>query len=269
MKFASRPWPHTRVNLPVILKKHKRDDASAVSAITYGGSINPNLNYDHSTGKDIPGQDWWDTEQPMDCFKFASNQIASIHSYDYSQSSDLQEIHWNVITKISRASVTFADSPALILAEFLALTQLESISSDAGELIISGCDLMTILRLPVLSAIGNAGTLDFGDCTTLVTLNLGSLTTIGSSVDLVGAGCTILSSPVIGNFVSGNNSSINFFGCALTATVVNHILARCVASPLFTTGTVDLSGGTNAAPTGQGIIDSATLTGRGCTITTN
>ena len=62
----------------------------------------------------------------------------------------------------------------------------------------------------------------------------------------------------------------DFRGNALTAASVNAILARCVASPGLTGGgTVDLSGGTNAAPTGQGIVDAATLTGRGVSVTTN
>lgn len=66
-------------------------------------------------------------------------------------------------------------------------------------------------------------------------------------------------------------------GLNLSAASVNHILA-VFASLDGTNGTtlwaragktINLSGGTNAAPTGQGIIDKATLVGRGATVTTN
>ena len=55
---------------------------------------------------------------------------------------------------------------------------------------------------------------------------------------------------------------------ALSAASVNHILARFVANANWN-GTLNLSGGTNSAPTGQGIIDKATLIARGATVTTN
>jgi hypothetical protein len=55
---------------------------------------------------------------------------------------------------------------------------------------------------------------------------------------------------------------------ALDVATVNAILARCVAAGL-TTASIDLSGGTNAAPAGQGILDKATLIGNGCAVSTN
>lgn len=58
----------------------------------------------------------------------------------------------------------------------------------------------------------------------------------------------------------------NFSGAAITNT--NQILAEAVASGV-SGGTLDLSGGTNAAPTGQGLIDKATLILAGWTVTTN
>lgn len=58
-------------------------------------------------------------------------------------------------------------------------------------------------------------------------------------------------------------------GNAITNT--NEILANFVAltDSYSIHCTVDLSGGTNAAPTGQGITDKATLIGAGWTVTTN
>lgn len=59
---------------------------------------------------------------------------------------------------------------------------------------------------------------------------------------------------------------MNFSGNKITNT--DAILAACVASNV-PNGTLDLSGGTNAAPTGQGITDKAALILAGWTVTTN
>jgi hypothetical protein len=70
------------------------------------------------------------------------------------------------------------------------------------------------------------------------------------------------------------NDTVDFSNNALSEACVNSILAL-LASLDDTGGTstfygdVNLSGGTNAVPTGQGLIDKATLEARGCTVTTN
>jgi Leucine-rich repeat (LRR) protein len=78
---------------------------------------------------------------------------------------------------------------------------------------------------------------------------------------LTGFGGGIISR-TLGDFQAQNNS--------LTASVVNNILAAFVVANR-TTGTriLNLGGSGNAAPTSQGIIDKALLTGRGWTVTTN
>ena len=66
----------------------------------------------------------------------------------------------------------------------------------------------------------------------------------------------------LGDFQAHNNQ--------LTAAAVNAILAAFVAAGRTTgTRTLRLEGGSNAAPTGQGITDKATLESRGWTVTTN
>jgi hypothetical protein len=72
----------------------------------------------------------------------------------------------------------------------------------------------------------------------------------------------------IPSFVPANGNGFDFSGNALTVANVNAILARFAAATGFTGG-IDVSGGTSAAPTGQGIIDVATLVGRGVEVTTN
>lgn len=76
--------------------------------------------------------------------------------------------------------------------------------------------------------------------------------------------CLTLSAPYV---LPTNAASWEWQNSALDAASVNLLLARCVANPTFT-GVLDLSGA-NAAPTGQGLIDKATLLGRGCLVTTN
>lgn len=66
-----------------------------------------------------------------------------------------------------------------------------------------------------------------------------------------------------------NGVSHTLQNLGLTAQSVNHVLARGVANPAFVSGNLTMNGGTSSPPTGQGIIDKATLIGRGVTVTTN
>jgi hypothetical protein len=72
-------------------------------------------------------------------------------------------------------------------------------------------------------------------------------------------------------FESDTNVKLN--GNALPESDVNSILAAAVSFDVsYGPGlawSLDLSGGTNAAPTGQGLTDKATLIGAGWTVTTN
>ena len=66
-------------------------------------------------------------------------------------------------------------------------------------------------------------------------------------------------------------TALNLSGNGLTATAVNQVLADLVVS-LGIRGTTKCTvtlGGTNAAPTGQGLLDKATLVAAGWTVTTS
>jgi len=106
-------------------------------------------------------------------------------------------------------------------------------------------------------------------CLNLVSLSYPSFiaSTVGTVVEV--SGNPLLVSVSLPNFFPINGTQITFSENALNDTSVNHILARAVANPGYVSGAIDLSGGTNAAPTGQGIIDAATLDGRGVNVTTN
>lgn len=63
--------------------------------------------------------------------------------------------------------------------------------------------------------------------------------------------------------------TVNMSGDALPAAQVNQVLADLVTCCLMNAGAVDLSGGTNAAPTGAGITAAAALSMAGWTVITN
>jgi hypothetical protein len=79
--------------------------------------------------------------------------------------------------------------------------------------------------------------------------------------------CDLETFPVL-DFSSCSNFTTGFTNCDLDSDGVNSILASCVANGL-TGGRVDINGGTNAAPTGQGITDKATLQARSWIVNTN
>lgn len=116
--------------------------------------------------------------------------------------------------------------------------------------------------------------------------SMASLTT-ATFADMVTYGGTITINSGLGNLTSvtlGTNgtlkaitgATINISGQKLTSASVNAILNLLVTldgtngTTAWGTGkTLTINGGTNGAPTGQGITDKATLVARGATVTTN
>ena len=64
------------------------------------------------------------------------------------------------------------------------------------------------------------------------------------------------------------NYTNTFFGCALTQTSVDNILASLVVSGR-TNGSINLTGGTTSPPSAAGLASKATLLSRGWTVTHN
>jgi hypothetical protein len=135
--------------------------------------------------------------------------------------------------------------------------------TNASEFYCYGNTSLTSISLPLMS-----DTVIF-DChgnTVLTTLSLPAVA--GDGLFTVDASsCTLLTTFTTSAFFQ-DGGSINFHGCALNATSVNLILSKAVATGM-TSGTIDLAGGTNAAPTGQGITDKSDLIDAGVTVTTN
>ena len=129
----------------------------------------------------------------------------------------------------------------------------------------NSCPNLTSVSLPALVSTGGMAILD---CPLITEIDLPSY--VGGSGAYLqiqnNSGLVTINLPV---WVPADGDTQNFDNNALSAATVNHILARGVANPAFVSGALELSGGTNAAPTGQGIADKATLQGRGVTVNTN
>lgn len=140
--------------------------------------------------------------------------------------------------------------------------------TNAVELHLASNTILTSVDLSALTTVGYL--LTFAGCTLLGNLTLTALSALGSgSVDL--SGCTALSSLTLsGNVSTTDGFSFNASGCALDEASVDNVLASFAAGLGATTGTIDLSGGTNAIPTdGAANTDYVSLTGAGITVNIN
>ncbi len=179
-----------------------------------------------------------------------------------------------------------ADNPPAVTS--LSLPNLKRVT---GNLFLDGYTSLTSLNLDSLIRVN----LDFGlSLSTMATLSLPALTTVGGSIDAsICPNLATLSAPVLVN-VAAAFGTMEFDSCALTAVsipnltffsgntyafdnnalpaaMIEHILARAVASGL-TAASLLLDGGTNAglaSLNAQGQADHATLIGAGNTVPIN
>lgn len=138
-----------------------------------------------------------------------------------------------------------------------------------GGMDIEGTTSLVTLSWPnLVSATGTTCYFYMSNNSGLTTLSFPNVVTLENGITCSGnANLANVSMP---NFLPTADSVINFFGGALNASSVDHILARCVANPAYNSGPLDLSGGTNSAPssTAPGS-DYAILVARGVTVTVN
>lgn len=192
------------------------------------------------------------------CISWGPNS-AYMHSYsNFSEGASPvdTEINFNGIT--GAGMIVLGDMPIL---ETISAPVLETI-----DYLLQMLNLPALLNInfPLLQTVSGIASIEANAA--LANLSLPSLVTFGYSLTVVNnPALTSFSAP---NWIPTNGQIISFTGNALNATSVNHILARCVAAGV-TTCTIQLDGGTNAAPTGQGITDKAALITAGNTVTTN
>lgn len=105
------------------------------------------------------------------------------------------------------------------------------------------------------------------NCPALTGMSLPLLESFGGQVNFFND--TALSSFSIPGALYPNSFNVDMFGCALNAASVNQIIHRAAANPSGVSGSMNLTGGSSAAPTGQGIIDKNALNAAGYSINTN
>lgn len=123
---------------------------------------------------------------------------------------------------------------------------------------------MATVSLPAFISV-NGGDFELGICPNLATLSAPEMVSVVGDIN---CDSTALVTATLTKFVMANGRTYAFDNNALSAASVNHILARGIASGV-TSATIDTSGGTSAAPSGQGIVDKAALILAGDTVTTN
>lgn len=195
------------------------------------------------------------------------NQATSIAGFDIESTTAITSLSWPNITSIdllnTQGGYVRIDSNATLTS--ISFPLLNAIGG--GNFAILNNPLLTSLSVPSFASAG--ASLFINSNTSLVAISLPALTTVTGAFLFTGnTSLTTLSTPV---YLPTNGSSISGTNCALSATSVNNMLHRCVLQPTWGNAgeSIDLSGGTNAAPSGQGIADKATLIGRGATVTTN
>jgi hypothetical protein len=184
-------------------------------------------------------------------------------------------------------TLNFIETPSLTTLGFPLLTKI----LNSGDIKVKGSNGHIInINVPFLSFV--SGYLEFE----YATFNLNSLTYVGSHIIISNYPDTSVSFSLlteVGSFGIYGNSNLTsliigtigtlktIYGTtdvtenALNVASVNGILALLVSldgtngTTLYENNQVYLQSGTNAAPTGQGLIDKATLEARGCTVTTN
>lgn len=182
------------------------------------------------------------------------------------------------------------NNPALTNANFSAL---KAHTGDSPQpLYLAENPSLRTVNLAALATVSGAVRLDYNP--SLVSVNLDKLVFVSQYISFaldtsltsisLPALISVGTSPFLGFFASGASSLTNvsfpkylptngrlqdFSGCALTEAGVDHVLARCVASKNYVSGTVKVNGGTSASPSAAGLADVATLQTRGVTVNHN
>lgn len=178
------------------------------------------------------------------------------------------------------AWVTSIQAPNLISAgafSFSNLSNLVSVKFPVLQTLVSGLyvvcsDLLTLIEAPQLVDAGSSYAELELDCNpALTSISFPSLVNAGpiSCGNVYGAASINLKTVSFPNLLPIDGTTIDFSGCSLDETSVDHVLARCVANPAYVSGIVGLDGGTNAIPSAAGLVNKGILVGRGVTVNTN
>jgi Leucine-rich repeat (LRR) protein len=120
--------------------------------------------------------------------------------------------------------------------------------------------------IPDISDLENLRIIDLDQCNISGSIDLSNLSSL---VRIDVSGNTALTEVIISSSQPlGDDEDVNFSNCALTETTVNNILVA-LANNAINDSRVNLSGGTNAVPTGAGLTAITTLEGKGWEVNVN
>lgn len=153
--------------------------------------------------------------------------------------------------------------------EVLRAISLPVLENSASALHFGGNTVLGSLELPALTNTHRYFTVV--DNVSMTNLSLPALVSVATFpfLGFIATGCSNLTDVSFPNYLPSNGRYQSFDGCALSQASVDHILARCVASTGYVSGTVKLNGGFSSTPSAAGLIDVATLRARGVTVTHN
>lgn len=130
---------------------------------------------------------------------------------------------------------------------------------------VFGDSSLRAMSLPSLVSCLWLDTQDTGP--SLVSAYLPNLRDFGAGLSFTG--CPNFSHLDAPNLLVPDGVNLSFYDCSLDEYTVNLLLSRAALNPDCVSGIINLVGARNASPTGQGILDKATLIGRGVTVKTN
>lgn len=186
-------------------------------------------------------------------------------------SSKLQTINAPVLQSVG--NLTGGDLSFFSCAQ-LSTLNLGSLQSIGGSLWLYVCTALSSISFPALTTVGGgAGTggggIDVHGCPSLASVSLPNLNNSPSLSDFDFSSCGVLTTLTFTNVLFPDNGEIiSFDSDILTAASVNLVLRRGVISGC-TGEFFALNSPGNAAPTGQGLLDKATLIAAGNTVQTN
>ncbi len=191
-------------------------------------------------------------------YSFSDPSLGAIAGQiDFSNCDYLQFINLPVLVSSGNLTVS-AITPGLSPMVTLSLPSL----NNAGDVTLTNLTGLTALNLPSLVSVGNFSILNIPFLTTF------SLPTNAGCASLVINGSSHMTTINLPPSFYAACSSMIFFGLALPQAQVDAILLACVNGGLAN-GSLDMSGGSTAGPSGTGAANAAILIGNGWTVHTN
>ena len=161
------------------------------------------------------------------------------------------------LTSLSMPALNSTQGNGFTLSNCSALSNISLPVLSTSNFSITGCSALSTFTAPALNTAG----INLTGPSQLTSISLPSLTTLSSMFINNHQNLASISMDAMTSYTG--TSSFGFFGCKLPSAQVNYLLHKLVlATPLITGIDINLSQNPVAPPTGQGIIDKATLVSR-------